>query len=152
MDTCAPNLIVSFVSDGREVINALHRDRGYEFADMSGVERDQLLNDRGPVHVFHQIFTRDRDELPVSRCDSLVAPPHTTMWMAHSKIYRATQQNIVYVLVLFDISAVRGLTLDQLADYATLRAYVHDPLRLQPGIPARSLVCSMSRQSPALPG
>src|SRR4051812_3822050 len=60
-ETCSPNLIVSFVNDGRAAIDGLHRDKSYLFADMSGVERAELLHDPGPVHVFSQVFTRNRD-------------------------------------------------------------------------------------------
>ena len=125
--TCAPNLIVSFVDNGQAVIESIYRNYGYGFADMSGPERDQVLHQPGPARVFSQVFTRNRDGIPVSRRESLVNPPRTTEWMAHSKIYRGTQENIVHVLVLFDSGAVRGLSVDQIADYATVRAFVHNP-------------------------
>ena len=128
-ETCSPNLIVSFVNDGRAAIEGLHRDKSYLFADMNGVERAELLHDTGPVHVFSQVFARNRDGIGISRRDSLTTPPHTTMWMAHSMIYRPIQENIVYVLELFDAAAVRGLSVDQIADYATVRAFVHKPPR-----------------------
>ena len=126
-ETCAPNLVVVFVANGQAALEGLHHDKQYLFADISPAERAEVLNRAGPVHVFSRVFTRNRDGLPVSRRESLVAPPQTTMWMAHSKIYRATQENIVSALVLFDIGAVRGMTIDQLADYATVRAFVHKP-------------------------
>ena len=44
------------------------------------------------------------------------------MWMAHSKIYTATRNDILSSLILIDRSAVAGLTVDQLADYGTFRA------------------------------
>ena len=47
------------------------------------------------------------------------------MWMAHSKIYSATRNDIISAMVLFDRDAVRGLNLTQLADYATFRALAH---------------------------
>ena len=128
-ETCAPNLIVSFVNDGRAAIEDLHRERSYLFADMSASERADLLHDDGPVHVFSQVFARNRDGMDISRRDSLVSPPHTTMWMAHSMIYRPVQMNIVYVLELFDARAMRGLSVNQIADYATVRALVHNPPR-----------------------
>ncbi len=44
------------------------------------------------------------------------------MWMAHSKIYTATRNDIYHALVLFDRDQIKGKTIDQLADYVTFRA------------------------------
>ena len=44
-----------------------------------------------------------------------------SMWMAHSKIYLATREDIEFVVVLFDLEKMKGKTLVQLADYATMR-------------------------------
>lgn len=126
-ETCTPNLIVAFVGDGKAALDSLGRDKSFLFADMSGPERAEMLNHNGPAHVFSQVQTRNRDGIPVSRRESLTSPPHTTMWMAHSMIYRPTREDIVYVLVLLDIPAVSGTSVNQLADYATMRAFVHKP-------------------------
>jgi hypothetical protein len=120
-------VILAFVNDGRQVLRNMDRDRGYVFVEMSPYERKQLLADEGPVHVLSRVFTRTRDGIPVYRRDSLTDPAQANMWMAHSKIYTGTRQDIVYALVLLDAAAVKGLTLNQIADYATMRALVHEP-------------------------
>jgi hypothetical protein len=43
------------------------------------------------------------------------------MWMAHSKIYLPVREDITQVVVVFDLDQVHGKSLDQLADYATMR-------------------------------
>ena len=45
------------------------------------------------------------------------------MWMAHSKIYLPIREDITQVVVLFDKEGVRGKTLIQLDDYATMRGF-----------------------------
>ena len=57
------------------------------------------------------------------RRETLTDPPVTQMWMAHSKLYLTIRQDITQVVVLFDREAVRGLSLVQLADYATMRSF-----------------------------
>ncbi|MEO6041552.1 MAG: hypothetical protein ABIP41_06600 [Croceibacterium sp.] len=126
-DSCEPNVIVAFVDDGRAVLRQMNRAQGYLFAEMNRTERAALFAEGGPVHVLSRVFTRTRDGLPVYRRDSLTDLPQTTMAMAHSKIYTATRRDIVHALVLVDRAAVRGLSVNQLADYATVRALVHRP-------------------------
>jgi hypothetical protein len=43
------------------------------------------------------------------------------MWMTHSKIYLAVREDITQAVVVFDRDEVAGKSLDQLADYATMR-------------------------------
>lgn len=126
-ETCEPNLIVAFVDNGQAEMRQMDRNQSFAFVEMSPSERQALLTETGPVHVLSRVFTRTRDGLPVYRRDSLTDLPHATMWMAHSKIYTGTRRDIVHALVLLDKSAVRGMSVDQLADYATMRALVHEP-------------------------
>jgi hypothetical protein len=126
-ETCDPNLIVAFVDDGRAELQRMDRNRGYAFVEMSPTERRELLAQDGPVHVLSRVWTRTRDGLSVYRRDNLSEPAQATMWMAHSKIYSASRHDIVHVLVLFDRRAVRGMNVTQLADYASMRAFVHQP-------------------------
>jgi hypothetical protein len=126
-ETCEPNLIVAFVDDGQAELQRMDRDRSYAFVEMTPTERRELLAQEGPVHVLSRVWTRTRDGLSVYRRESLSEPAQATMWMAHSKIYSASRHDIVHAMILFDRAAVRGMNVDQLADYATLRAFVHEP-------------------------
>jgi hypothetical protein len=80
--------------------------------------------------------------MPISRRENLTDLPQTAMWMAHSKIYSATRNDILSALVLFDRDEIRGLNLDQLADYATFAGSSNGcPIRRRAGT-ARSSRCS----------
>ena len=125
-ETCKANLIVSFVNDGQQIVRELIHEKPYLFSEVPPSEREARLAMPGPVHVVSNVVTRTRDGMPVYGEENLNDPPQVTAWMAHSKIYSATRRDIIYVLVLIDQRAVRGMSLTQLADYVTMRALVHD--------------------------
>jgi hypothetical protein len=118
---CQPNFIVAFVPDGKaelEMLAASHREL---FMPMTTADRKELMAEDGPVRVWTTTQMRTRDGMAIGRRESLDNPPVANMWMAHSKIYTAGREDITSVLVLFDMSDVRGKSLVQLADYATMR-------------------------------
>lgn len=119
---CEPNLIVTFVADGQGFFQRMRAERAYLFRDMTQAERDELLGAGHPVRTLLRVIPRSRDGMPISRREDLVSPPRTTMWMAHSKIYSATRNDIYHALVVFDRGAIEGMSINQLADYATFRA------------------------------
>ncbi len=120
--TCEPNLVVAFVEDNREFLRQMERERRWLFLEMDEADRRALLDDPGSTRTLLRVRSRSRDGMPVGRRENLVDIPQTTMWMAHSKIYTATRNDIHYAMVLFDREAIAGLNLAQLADYATFRA------------------------------
>jgi len=125
-ESCEPNLIVAFIDDGQDYLQRLNDERGYMFESLSLQERRELLAHEGPVHVLTDVQTRSRDGMVVGRRENLTSPPQTEMWMAHSRIYTPTRQDIVSALVLVDRGAISGMTLDQLADHAVMQAFVVD--------------------------
>jgi len=123
---CEANFIVAFVSDGQAFLSQLEDRSGYVFAEMSREERVALMAETGPARAMLRVRARSRDGMPISRRENLTDLPQATMWMAHSKIYSATRNDILSALVLFDRDEISGLNLDQLADYATFRGLVHE--------------------------
>lgn len=122
---CQANFIVGFVADGQAFLSQLQDESSYIFAEMDREERVALLSDPGPARALLRVRSRSRDGIPIARRENLSELPTTTMWMAHSKIYSATRNDILSAIVLFDRDDVRGLNLVQLADYATFRALAH---------------------------
>lgn len=121
-DSCEPNLVVAIVEDSRTYLADLMERRAYLFVDMEPAERQDMLAQANASGVWHQIAPRTRDGIRVGRSDNLVQPPRAGMWQAHSRIYRPVRHDITYALVLLNKDAVSGLTLRQIADFATLRA------------------------------
>ena len=122
---CQANFIVAFIADGQTFLEKLDDRSSYIFAEMSREERVALMAETGPVRALLRVRARSRDGMPISRRENLVELPQATMWMAHSKIYSATRNDILSALVLFDRDEIGGLNLNQLADYATFRALAH---------------------------
>ena len=120
---CSPNLIIAFVEDGKAQIAELQDKQPWLFQSLTIPEREALLEEDGPVRVWTTAQLRTRDGMPIQRRESLDAPPVVQMWMAHSKIYLTIREDITQVVVLFDRAGVRGKTVIQLADYATMRSF-----------------------------
>lgn len=118
--TCSPNLVVAFVKDGQAELAALHKEHVYMFNSMELHDLRALLAETGPVRAWTSTITRTRDgtAIPPNRGGET---PIAAMWMAHSKIYLTTREDIEFVMVMFDIEKMKGKTLVQLADYATMR-------------------------------
>jgi hypothetical protein len=120
---CRPNLIIAFVADGKAEIAGLVERQPWLFDTLSTAERRALLAEEGPVRVWTTAQDRTRDGMPIARRENLTDPPVTQMWMAHSKIYLTIREDITQVVVLFDREGVRGKSIVQLADYATMRSF-----------------------------
>ena len=119
---CRPNVVVAVLPSGAAFLQRMKDDNGWLFAEMDRTESAALLAETGPARAFLRVRARSRDGMPIARAEDLTTPPQTAMWMAHSKIYTATRNDILSSLILFDRDAVRGMSIVQLADYATFRA------------------------------
>lgn len=126
---CRANLVLVIVADGAQELAALHRSSPQLFETLTLPDRRDLLASPGPARAWHVTSMRSRDGFRIPQAESLDRPPATTMWSAHSKIYLAVRQDIDTSFVLLDSAAVKGKTLVQLADYATMRglARTHPP-------------------------
>ncbi len=118
--TCAPNFVVAFVDDGQAVLQQVADGQHWLFKDMPRHERVELLADDGPVHVWTTTQARTRDgadlaDAPNGRKVSAMSSG------GRARVQLQAREDITGVLVLFDRDDVRGMTLVQLADYATMR-------------------------------
>lgn len=122
---CEANLVVAFVEDGRAYLERLHAKNPRVFGDMALADRRALLSSSGPVRVFQRIVPHSRDGRPIPRHENLTDVPQTAMWMAHSKIYSATRNDIHHALVLIDRDEIDGIGVGPLADHATFVGLTH---------------------------
>jgi hypothetical protein len=123
--TCDANIVVAFIDDGADYLNRLVGQNSTLFFEMDRGEREALLAETGGARAVLRVRARSRDGMPIPRRENLSDIPMAEMWGAHSKIYTATRNDILSALVLIDRGAVTGLSLQQLADYATFRALTH---------------------------
>jgi len=125
-ESCEPNLIVAVLEDPRAYANKLKADRPYLFTDLSREQRQAFFEAVGPTRSWNWVLTRTRDGLPIYRADGLTDPARTSMMAAHSRIYVPTRRDIARAIVLLDRKAVQGMTVAQIADYATMRGLSGD--------------------------
>jgi hypothetical protein len=121
-ETCKPNLLVMFVASGKDSIEALRRSENWLFNSMTAEERDRLFNETGPARALVRTVPRTRDGIVIAQQRDLSGVPQASGFMAHSKIYGATRNDIISAQVFLDRDALKGLTIGQLADYVTFRA------------------------------
>lgn len=119
-DECAPNFIVVFTDDGGALMQSLIDDSPEYFRFLDSGQINDIL-EPGPVHVWTSVEPRTLTGMPIAQVRDLTNPPVMSSWVAHSRIYTTTRRDIVSVMITFDRAAVRGMTLGQLADYATMR-------------------------------
>ncbi len=126
-DGCNPNFIVAFVDDGQAMLERMIDESPRRFQYLSSVEKREML-EPGPVRVWTDVQPASRDGMRIGRGRNLVNPPSMRAEMAHSKIYTTIRRDIEMVWVIIDRDAARGMSLMQLADYATMRGLVRtDP-------------------------
>lgn len=119
-DGCQPNFVIVFSEDSQATMQSVVDRNPAIFQFVLPAERRRLLAP-APVHVFSNIEPRTRDGMPISRDRNLVNPPVSRQQMAHSLYYTTTRRDITSVTIVFDRDEVQGMSVGQLADYATMR-------------------------------
>jgi hypothetical protein len=121
---CSPNLLVAFVDDGHELVSRLAQAHPKVFCIIGEAEQAEILREGEPVRVWSYIRTIDlrRTGAPVRvfRCREDIPSQGGKTGM-----FLPERRDIVSSLVVFDREAVLGMTLVQLADYATMRGLSH---------------------------
>jgi hypothetical protein len=122
---CTPNILVIFVLNGQAVVKDLQKERPYFFNGLEFHEVKELANNPGPVHNWNNIVLRSRqgDELQGSRDADPTKIPVLNVAQSQSHIFMAHRLDIANAIILIDIPAIDGMSVVQLADYATMRAF-----------------------------
>lgn len=120
---CHPNIFVSFTEDGRADMAAIQKNTHLLSDVLTVRERQELLDEPGPVRVLSVVETRMQNGSVVPRRRNLTDIPTGTMEGGQSLISTATERHITQAVVLFDRAHAAGKTLHQLADYAVMRVF-----------------------------
>lgn len=121
--SCAPNLVVAFVEDGQTYVADLERKYPRIFSLVEERERAELLGGPGPVRVLSNVVPRMANGAPVRRWKGKWRVP-TRKGMA-DRVMLPSRTDIDSAVVVFDREAVVGMSVTQLADYATMRGLSH---------------------------
>jgi hypothetical protein len=120
---CAPNVVVIMADNLLRELQRLSREKsGLVLAALSGKDLKTVLQEEGPVHVVTatELRTSDGNRPHLSTLMQNDAPQYDIHEV--SMLHPSTRQDIESVLVLMENSATMGKSLQQLGDYAALRA------------------------------
>jgi hypothetical protein len=117
---CSPNLIIAFVDDGRSLLADLKRNQPAVFRSIPPSEQTEMLSENAPVHVWNNLAMRWTGAGPPPRHGE-----KPSVWGQLNRQFMPEAPDIVSALVVFNRDAVIGMTLEQLADYATMRGLAH---------------------------
>jgi len=121
---CEPNLYIAFVDRGQNLMSRLASAHPKVFCIIEKSEQAEILGDDEPVRVWSLIRTIDirRTGGPASvhRCREEIPSQGGKAGM-----FLPERRDIISSLVVFEREEVLGMTLVQLADYATMRGLSH---------------------------
>jgi hypothetical protein len=119
---CAANLLVAFVDDGQALLDELAQRHPKVFALASEEERGQLLAGTAPVRVWNIVEHKWASGAPLQYRHGRPEMPSNKKPVG---MILPTRKDIDFALVVYDREAVLGMTVLQLADYATMRGLSH---------------------------
>ncbi|WP_375380994.1 hypothetical protein [uncultured Sphingomonas sp.] len=117
---CHPNVIVMVVPNGQAVVRALRRTQSYIFGDMEPHQIAEMAADAGPVHAWTVTRRRSRDA-DTERVGTMMQDVPEIQVRDASIILAATRLDMTASVLLIDVDAVIGKTVNQIADYAAMR-------------------------------
>jgi len=122
-EDCTPNLIVMIADDSEEVMAVLRRTRPDIFTGMRSGEVQRAIEGRGPVRSWQSSEVRmaEADFLPESRDAYLNQDVHLWHGVPASFLRETVRRELRLSVVLFDLAAIDGLSLMQIADHAAMR-------------------------------
>ncbi|WP_336981664.1 hypothetical protein [Altererythrobacter fulvus] len=118
---CRPNFILGFVGSGKADIEKMDKQTGSLLSQITLAERRELLKETGPVRAIAVTMQRTRDGMPILGDQKYGLTPTINTQSANSLFLLPTRVDIEMSVVLIDVLTIDGMTVNQLADYATMR-------------------------------
>lgn len=151
---CRPNIILIFVRDGKAELQGLAKTQSHIFAQISMEEYKELLAEPGPVYAWSNTAVRSRfgDQIQGQASPgyrNLANPPVLNVSNSHSHIFSAHRVDIEAAVIMIDVAAVDGMSINQIADYATMRSFART--RPVDGDAAASTILSLFDPDSAAP-
>lgn len=129
---CRPNVVVVVAEEGGDFVQQLRRERPELFSALELSDLRRIMRLTGPVRAWHVVEPRGADGRPMQRIAFLTTGPnepprpiprgYMLSGVMPSVTQRSTRQDLTFSFVVFELQAIEGLTLLQLADHAVMRA------------------------------
>lgn len=119
---CAPNLIVLVADDSSDVAAALRRRRPEIFEGLDAAEISRVVASDGPVRSWQRTEASWANGEPIldRRNEYLGRDVHLFHGVPAGFLRTSTRQALRLSVVVFDVEAIDGLTLMQIADHAAM--------------------------------
>lgn len=151
-DDCLPNIVIVVTESGGDFVERLHGERPDLFRMMELGDIRSVLRLSGPSRAWQVIEQRGADGRPMNWIEvgreRRIRP--SLDGVMPSLTQRPTRQDLSLSFIVFDLEAIEGLTLLQIADHAAMRALARTDIA---GLPARRSILSLfaDRASGAAP-
>ncbi|MGB7656110.1 MAG: hypothetical protein WBL74_11575 [Novosphingobium sp.] len=132
---CQPNVWIGFATDSKKQVAELRKSHPEFFAELKQFEVDRIFGGSGAAQVWHSTERRNVDGRPLATMTINGREVQTNAQYQGGRLVSPIRVDINGSLVIFDSNRVTGLTLQQLADYATVRilAPVQDIAKAEQG-------------------
>lgn len=120
---CSPTAVLIFSYDPEILMPALRTRYPAMFSGMNPVELDRLVNVERPAYSWRTVDMRDRFGLALPTLGAIGGSPADAKVVrnaAPTRLYSNVRLDILQSFLVIDIERTPGMTLDQLADFATL--------------------------------
>lgn len=148
---CSPNVWIGFITNSKAEVAKLKTSNPEMFAELKRFEIDRIFGGSGAAQVWHSTEQRSVDGKPIAYTTINGRAVKTNPQYQTGRTISPVRTDINGSLVIFDRARANGLTVLQLADYATMRilAPVQDIARVEPGtVPSILTLFAVDSDSP----
>jgi len=128
---CRPNIVIIAAERGEDVLAAIQRRRPALLAGLDPSEIRRLTRMDGPVRSWQVVEQRGGDGREMERISFIrmsngsliyIGPSRHLNTPVASRLERNVRQDLALSVVIFDLDAIDGMTLAQIADHAAMRS------------------------------
>lgn len=119
---CVPNVLVKFIPPDKGAPKEWLTYDSDELDHLLSYQRMWVLNEEGPVRAWNKIQIRSADGIPIPERSYGRFQQAQNRLRSTSRLRNPTTTEIRSAVVLIELVSANGKTLQQLADYATMRA------------------------------
>ena len=148
---CSPNVWIGFVSNSKAEVAKLRKTNPEMFTGLKQFEIDRIFGGSGAAQVWNSTEQRSVDGKPLASMTINGREVKTNPQYQGGRTVSPIRTDINGSLVIFDRVRANGLTVQQLADYATIRilAPVQDIARVEPGtVPSILTLFAVDSENP----